>query len=59
MGSYVQTQNLCPAAMYCPQGTPEPVKCPAGYYTDYEGAVPCSTCPEGFYCVPELIVEGS
>jgi len=44
--------------MYCPGGSPAPLPCAAGYYTDYEGAEACDTCPEGYFCVPDLIVPG-
>ena len=44
--------------MYCPVGSPAPVRCPAGLYTDYEGAESCTICPEGYYCVPEKIIAG-
>lgn len=57
-GSVTETEIICPEAMYCAEGSPAPVKCPAGNYTDQEGAASCDPCPPSYYCIPELIVEG-
>lgn len=57
-GSVTDTEVICPKAMYCATGSPAPVKCEAGTYTDLEGAETCEVCPAGYYCIPELIVEG-
>ena len=32
------TGSICPAGYYCPQGTVNPVPCPAGTYLSYKGA---------------------
>ncbi|VDI78379.1 Hypothetical predicted protein [Mytilus galloprovincialis] len=58
-GSSVETQIICPAAMHCPTGSATPQECPAGMFVDYDGAAACSVCPEGYYCVPELSIEGN
>lgn len=57
-GSSYETEIICPEAMYCGVGSPSPTKCPAGQFTDYEGATECDICPEGYYCIPDLIVAG-
>ena len=57
-GSSVETEIICPEAMYCAEGSPAPVKCAAGTYTDYEGAETCDICPEGYFCIPDTIVAG-
>ncbi|XP_071505048.1 uncharacterized protein [Diadema antillarum] len=40
----------CPQGHYCPVGSPEAIRCPAGYYQDQEAQSDCKTCPAGFYC---------
>ena len=54
----METEIICPEAMYCAKGSPAPVKCAAGTYTDYEGAGTCDICPEGYFCIPDTIVAG-
>ncbi|XP_071505045.1 uncharacterized protein [Diadema antillarum] len=49
---------ICPIGKQCPLGSAEPQDCIAGSYTDSEGQSECQVCPEGYYCVPELVVEG-
>lgn len=40
----------CPPAHYCPEGSPGPVPCPAGTYTNLTGQSACSRCPAGYFC---------
>lgn len=52
-GDVVDCTGTCPQGHYCPEGTPEPLPCPAGTFGDTEGlrAPSCSgLCLEGYYC---------
>lgn len=40
----------CPVSHYCPQGTSNPIACPAGTYNNVTQQSQCAICPEGFYC---------
>lgn len=43
---------VCPVDTYCPEGSSEPVACPDGWLTEYEGAFnsnECLMCPLGMY----------
>lgn len=43
----------CLAGYYCPEGSGQGVKCPAGTYsngTGLENVTECVDCPPGFYC---------
>ena len=45
--------GMCPMAHYCPVGTAQPVRCPAGTYSvglGLQNASQCEPCPAGFYC---------
>ncbi|KYO38996.1 hypothetical protein Y1Q_0022586 [Alligator mississippiensis] len=47
------TGNLCPAGAYCPPGSPLPIPCPAGTYSNASGLSSlkqCLDCPPGLYC---------
>ena len=48
----------CPIGLHCPVGTSVPVPCVAGTYANYSQGDSCETCPAGYYCVPEEVVEG-
>ena len=48
----------CPIGLHCPQGSPQPVPCEPGTYTNLTQQAECLVCPAGFYCVPEEVVEG-
>ncbi|CAB1347527.1 unnamed protein product, partial [Coregonus sp. 'balchen'] len=44
---------LCPAGQYCPSGTPAPVPCPLGTWSNSTGLAnqeECQPCPGGLYC---------
>ncbi|XP_013386151.1 signal peptide, CUB and EGF-like domain-containing protein 3, partial [Lingula anatina] len=44
---------ICPRGHYCPRGTPFPVPCPLGYWSNTTGqSTPetCQPCPGGHYC---------
>ena len=44
---------MCPHGHFCPEGTDEPNKCPAGklgQVTKLERQDQCVDCPEGYYC---------
>ncbi|XP_013391352.1 uncharacterized protein LOC106159584 [Lingula anatina] len=58
-GSSVETAVVCPIGQHCPQGSARPLDCVAGTYTDIEGAAVCQECPEGYYCIPEVVIPGS
>ncbi|KAF7668979.1 hypothetical protein LDENG_00271770 [Lucifuga dentata] len=42
--------DLCPPAHYCPEGSANPMPCPAGTYANLTGQSVCSRCPAGYYC---------
>ena len=45
---------LCPVGHYCPQGTPAPVPCAAGFYqpnTGEQDIGACLQCTAGYYCL--------
>ena len=45
-----KTGYLCPRGKYCPGGTPEPLDCLPGGYSDRPGLANCTLCEPGFYC---------
>ena len=49
-GSSTPTQTICPAAMYCPQGSAAPIGCAPGTYNNQTGQAFCATCPAGRIC---------
>lgn len=48
----------CPAGKHCPKGSAEPKDCPAGTFAESPMSAGCTMCPEGYYCVPELVIPG-
>lgn len=58
-GQNVSNPFPCPAGKHCPKGSAEPQDCAAGTLAETEGSSVCLECPEGFYCVPELVVPGA
>ena len=43
----------CPPGSYCPEGTSDPIPCPAGTYSNQERATAityCIDCPPGYIC---------
>jgi hypothetical protein len=42
--------GACPKGHFCLQGTPAPVPCEPGTYSDDFGQSSCSVCPAGFFC---------
>lgn len=57
-GQNVSNPFRCPAGKHCPRGSAEPQDCPAGTFAESAQSSVCSECPEGFYCVPELVIPG-
>ena len=55
IGSTVPNSLICPVGYYCPIGSPAPQHCSPGFYTNHTGATECMTCPQGYYCLPELL----
>lgn len=43
-------QHECPEGNKCPEGSPNPIPCEAGYYQDERAKPDCKICPAGFYC---------
>ena len=46
--------DQCPPGAYCPEGSVEPLPCPAGTYNNRSQQTSlsdCLVCPAGFYCV--------
>ena len=52
------TDYPCPIGLHCPQGSPLPVPCEPGTFTNLTQEAECLVCPEGYYCVPEEVIEG-
>lgn len=48
----------CPIGLHCPAGSGSPVPCIAGTFTNLTQQDTCLTCPAGFYCVPEEVIQG-
>lgn len=47
------TGNVCPRGHYCPIGTSNPIKCPAGKFSNSlqnQNKSDCELCTEGSYC---------
>ncbi|XP_021231889.1 SCO-spondin-like isoform X4 [Numida meleagris] len=47
------TGDVCPAGAYCPPGSPLPIPCPPGTYSNVSGLRSlhqCLDCPPGLYC---------
>ncbi|KAM7082943.1 uncharacterized protein J5F26_014046 [Ciconia maguari] len=47
------TGDVCPAGSYCPPGSPLPIPCPPGTYSNVSGLRSireCLDCPPGLYC---------
>lgn len=45
--------GICPAGMYCPEGTIDPVSCPPGTFSNVRGlknSSQCQLCPYGKFC---------
>ncbi|XP_052778533.1 multiple epidermal growth factor-like domains protein 6 [Mya arenaria] len=42
--------DVCPIGHYCPEGTDNPIGCPAGTYQDLTTQDHCKDCPSGYYC---------
>ena len=57
-GQNVSNPFPCPAGKHCPRGSPEPQHCAAGTFAESAQSSVCTECPEGFYCVPELVIPG-
>ena len=49
----------CPIGLHCPQGSPLPIPCEPGTYTNLTQMYECLECPAGLYCVPEEVIEGN
>ena len=49
----------CPTGSYCPRGSPAPIACPSGTYTDTTGRASCITCPSGYVCPTNTSVSTS
>jgi len=57
-GQNVSNPFPCPVGQHCPKGSAEPKNCPAGTLAESPASVECATCPEGFYCLPGLVLPG-
>ena len=51
---YTGEGGICPPAHYCPNGSVNPVGCPAGTFSNQTGLSQCLECPKGFYCLSNL-----
>lgn len=50
------TGNICPSGNYCPEGSINALKCPAGTFLSYTGAqsaAECQLCTPGKYCATD------
>lgn len=43
--------DVCPIGHFCPEGTENPIGCPAGSYQDLTNQDHCKACPAGKYCL--------
>ncbi|XP_026534414.1 neurogenic locus notch homolog protein 4-like [Notechis scutatus] len=46
-----QSGGPCPQGYFCPQGTANPLPCPAGTYNDLEKQARCLPCSNGYFCL--------
>ena len=49
----ISIPQKCSAGHYCPRGTPQPLPCDPGTFSDKEGlleASQCSRCPKNYFC---------
>ncbi|ESP01226.1 hypothetical protein LOTGIDRAFT_111743, partial [Lottia gigantea] len=54
------TGSLCPEGQYCPKGTPAPIPCPLGTWSNSTGlgiAGECQQCTGGYYCASTGLKE--
>ena len=45
--------DICPSGSYCPEGTDEPIECPAGTFNPDMGRMSvseCLDCTGGYHC---------
>lgn len=40
----------CPSGYHCPPGTPVPLRCSPGGYSDEPRLAECKNCSAGYYC---------
>ncbi|XP_030833488.1 proprotein convertase subtilisin/kexin type 5 isoform X2 [Strongylocentrotus purpuratus] len=45
------TGDECPLGHYCPAGSPQPIQCEPGLYTDTTQNEACLQCTPGHYCI--------
>jgi len=57
-GQNVSNPVPCPVGQHCPKGSAEPQDCPAGRVAESSASADCAVCPEGYYCLPELVIPG-
>ena len=43
---------FCPQGMFCPIGSPAPLKCAQGFYNDIDTQEVCQSCLARYYCDP-------
>ena len=48
--------DICPIGHVCPSNNSQPMVCPDGSFTSVAGAVECSLCPAGSYCIEGSMV---
>ena len=56
------TGDICPCGHYCPEGSPFPVACPEGHYSNTTGnqnLTMCEPCDKGSYCSSQGLCETS
>ena len=51
------TSGGCPAGHYCPEGTADPIGCPAGTYNDITHQYVCRPCRPGYYCLANFTTD--
>lgn len=57
-GQNVSNPIPCPIGQHCPIGSAEPQHCPAGRLAESPASADCAVCPEGYYCLPQLVIPG-
>ncbi|CAH1797039.1 unnamed protein product, partial [Owenia fusiformis] len=45
------TGDKCPVGLYCPEGSPQPITCEPGTFTDTDTNSECLLCTPGHYCI--------
>ncbi|XP_052767573.1 uncharacterized protein LOC128208182 [Mya arenaria] len=55
IGTTVANPTRCTTQYHCPEGSADPVECPADSYTSQRTQWECVSCPAGSYCIYDSV----